>query len=94
MVYNHLMQKKRKKLQFIKVPKHQSHTIAQRLQFAMEIRGYTQNQLAERIFVTRTTINGYCNGHRTPNCDLLRRIAIELNITTDYLLGLNDYIIL
>lgn len=88
------MQKKTKKLQMIKIPKEQSHTIAQRLQFAMQVRGYNQNQLAERIFVTRTTINGYCNGYRTPNCDLLRRIAIELNITTDYLLGLKDYIIL
>uniref|UniRef100_UPI0040564135 helix-turn-helix domain-containing protein n=1 Tax=Agathobacter sp. TaxID=2021311 RepID=UPI0040564135 len=88
------MKKKRKKIQFIKVPKSQADTIAGRLQFAMEIRGYNQSQLAERIFVTRTTINGYCNGHRTPNCDFLRRIAVELDITTDYLLGLNDYIVL
>ena len=88
------MQKKRKKHQVIKVPAHLSNSIAQRLQFAMEVRGYTQYQLAEQIFVTRTTINGYCNGYRTPNCDSLRRIAIELDITTDYLLGLNDYIIL
>ena len=86
------MQKKRKQL--IKVPKHLSDTIAGRLQFAMEVRGYNQAQLAECIFVTRTTINGYCNGYRTPNCDLLKRIAIELDITTDYLLGLNDYITL
>lgn len=88
------MQKETKKLQVIKIPKEQSHTIAQRLQFAMKVRGYSQNELAECIFVTRTTINGYCKGYRTPNCDLLRRIAIELNITTDYLLGLKDYIIL
>ena len=88
------MQKKRKKNQRIKVPPHLSDSISGRLQFAIEVRGYTQNKLAEQIFVTRTTINGYCNGYRTPNCDLLRRIAIELDITTDYLLGLNDYIIL
>ena len=88
------MKKKRKQPQLIKVPKHLSDTIAGRLQIAMEVRGYNQAQLAERIFVTRSTINGYCNGYRTPNCDLLRRIAIELDITTDYLLGLNDYITL
>ena len=86
------MQKKRKQL--IKVPKHLSDTMAGRLQFAMEVRGYNQYQLAEHIFVTRSAVNGYCNGYRTPNCDILRRIAIELDITTDYLLGLNDYIVL
>ena len=88
------MQKKNSKYQIIKVPQHLSHTMAGRLQFAMEIRDYTQNQLAEQVFVTRTTINGYCNGYRTPNCDLLRRIAIALDISTDYLLGLSDYIII
>lgn len=88
------MQKKRKKIQYIKVPIHQSHNIAGRLQFAMKVRGYTQNELAERIFVNRTTINGYCNGYRTPSCNCIRLIAIELNVSTDYLLGLDDYITL
>ena len=88
------MQKKKNKHQVIKVPQHLSDTIAGRLQFAMEVRGYTQSQLAERVFVTRTTITGYCNGYRTPNCNLLRRMAIELDISTDYLLGLSDYITL
>ncbi|MBR4027427.1 MAG: helix-turn-helix transcriptional regulator [Lachnospiraceae bacterium] len=58
----------------------------------MDVRECTQQKLAKQIFVARTTVNGYCTGHRMPSCELLRSIAIELNVTTDYLLGLDDHI--
>ncbi len=47
--------------------------------------GYTKNQLAREIGCGRKTLY---RGDHTPNPLFLARVAVKLNVTTDYLLGI------
>ena len=51
-------------------------------------KGIMQKTLAEHIGVTDNTISYYLSGKRCPDIDKLIEIAKFLNISTDYLLGL------
>lgn len=65
---------------------------AERLNHAMCMRDYNNLKLSQSIYVAPSTISAYRNGTRHPNFDVLRSIALTLNVSTDYLLGLSDYI--
>lgn len=67
-----------------------SDIFRQRLRDAREMRGYKQEKLAERAGVPPTTIAHFEAGTRKPSFDSLRKLAIALEITTDYLLGRVD----
>jgi len=54
------------------------------------MRGYKQEQLAARAKMPATTIAHFEAGTRKPSFDSLRKLAIALEITTDYLLGRVD----
>lgn len=62
---------------------------ADRLKQLREIRGITQDQLAEAIGVTRQSLSRYEYGERTPNATVLHDIAVYFDVTLDYLLGLS-----
>lgn len=47
----------------------------------------TQEELAERVGVSRSALANYESGLREPKGDILVRFAKVFNITTDYLLG-------
>lgn len=49
----------------------------------------TQRQMAERLGVSKSIINYYETGSRTPSIDILIRISTTFHISTDYLLGLD-----
>ena len=65
---------------------------AERLNFAMATRYYSNLMLAEKIYMSPSAISSYRSGHRQPNFEVLRSIALALDVSTDYLLGLSDYI--
>ena len=65
---------------------------SERLNLAMGLRGYNNRRLAEDIFVSPSALSSYRSGHRQPNFDVLRSLAVVLNVSTDFLLGLTDYI--
>lgn len=69
---------------------------AERLRDARErLRGLTQAQLAEKTRLPSTSISHFekPEGTRKPSFDNLRRLAIALDVTTDYLLGrTNDHV--
>lgn len=67
-----------------------SDIFRQRLREAREMRGYKQEQLAERAKMPATTVAHFEAGARKPSFDSLRKLAIALEITTDYLLGRVD----
>ena len=67
-------------------------SFSQRLHFVMTLRGYSVRMLAERIYVSPSTISGYRTGNRLPDCLILSKIAKELQVSTDFLLGLIDYV--
>ena len=64
--------------------------IGQRITTALAMRDKKQKELAAAIGVTDNTISYFCSGSRTPNLQQLIAIAKELDVSTDYLLGLAD----
>ncbi len=49
----------------------------------------TQEQLAERLQVTKSIISAYESQTRFPSLDMLIKLSKTFNVTTDYLLGVN-----
>lgn len=64
--------------------------IGQRINTALVMRDKKQKELAAAIGVTDNTISYFCSGSRTPNFQQLLAIAKELEVSTDFLLGLAD----
>lgn len=50
----------------------------------------TQAQLSQKLGVTKSVISAYETGLRLPSYDILIHIAKIFNVTTDYLLGLEN----
>ncbi|MCM1499342.1 MAG: helix-turn-helix domain-containing protein [Clostridium sp.] len=51
---------------------------------------YTQAQLAQKLDITKSVISAYETGIRLPSYDILIHIAKIFNVSTDYLLGLEN----
>lgn len=49
----------------------------------------SQEQVAKRLNLTKSSISGYENNIITPSIDTIRELAILFNTTSDYLLGLD-----
>lgn len=49
--------------------------------------GYTQQELAEKLGIARSTIGMYETGAREPDFETLELIADFFNVDTDYLIG-------
>ncbi len=58
-----------------------------RLKTARDLRGLSQDQLAERSGLQSSAISHFETGGRKPSFDNLKRLADALGISTDYLLG-------
>jgi transcriptional regulator with XRE-family HTH domain len=58
-----------------------------RLKAARDLRGWSQSELGTRSGLPPSSIAHFESGSRKPSFDTLRRIAIALEVTTDYLLG-------
>ncbi|MBR5679754.1 MAG: helix-turn-helix domain-containing protein, partial [Clostridia bacterium] len=52
-----------------------------------EARGMTQEQLAERVMVTRQAISRWENGETQPNTDTLRLLSKTFDVSINTLLG-------
>ena len=51
----------------------------------------TQKELAEVLKVSHTTIYHWEKGEQQPSLEMLARIALYFQASTDYLLGLKDF---
>ena len=71
-------------------PEKPSKKFPKRLKNARAMRQWNQNELAERAALPASSIAHFEIGSRKPSFDTLRRLAIALNVTTDYLLGRVD----
>lgn len=49
----------------------------------------TQEQLAKRLWVTKSIISAYESGNKYPSLDMLIKLSQTFNVSTDYLLGVN-----
>lgn len=65
-----------------------------RLRKLRKDRKLTQQQLAELIGVKNSVISFYEVGERIPSPDILRKLALALHVTADYLLGIERTAIL
>ena len=63
---------------------------AKRLKFMMKTRSTTNKELANKIGVTEATISRYLKGDRIPRGTEIAAIAKEFDVSSDYLLGLDD----
>ena len=57
---------------------------------ARRAKGWTQQELAERMGTTQQTIQRYEAGSRNIKSSVLARLSEELDVTVTYLLGMND----
>jgi transcriptional regulator with XRE-family HTH domain len=67
-----------------------SEEFKDRLKKARELRELKQNELADRAKLPASSIAHMEAGTRKPSFDNLKRLAIALEVTTDYLLGRVD----
>ncbi|ENK1248063.1 helix-turn-helix transcriptional regulator, partial [Listeria monocytogenes] len=51
----------------------------------------TQDQLASKIGITRDTLANYETGRREPDFTTLKNIASYFEVSTDYLLGKEEF---
>ena len=50
----------------------------------------TQKELAKKLNIAPTTLNGYISNKREPDLETVRKIAISLGVSTDYLLDCQE----
>ena len=65
-------------------------SVGQRIARIRKERGYTQNELAERIGTIQALVSDYERDKLRLNADMAVRFAIALEVTTDELLGLHS----
>ena len=53
-------------------------------------KGLSQQELADKLFVTRQTVSRWESGNRYPDYDVLNRISAELDVSASELLGQNE----
>jgi transcriptional regulator with XRE-family HTH domain len=73
----------------VRLPPNFPKILAYRLRLARDMRGLTQPQLGERIGMAPAQVSHYERGTR-PTVDNLRKLAVALDVTTDWLVGLSN----
>ena len=62
--------------------------VSARIRDIIDDRDMTQKELALRLDIRYTTLNNYLKKYNRVPLEVLRSIAVELNVTTDYLFDL------
>ena len=65
--------------------------MGQRIKTLRKSKSLSQKELAHKIIVSQKTISRYENGLVHHGIDILVQLAIALDTSTDYLLGLADF---
>jgi transcriptional regulator with XRE-family HTH domain len=55
-----------------------------------EKRGYSQQKLADMLYVNQTAVSQWERGLTTPTKDTLKKLCELYSVTADYLLGITD----
>jgi transcriptional regulator with XRE-family HTH domain len=61
-----------------------------RLKEIREARNLSQNQVAYRLKISKSSISGYENNTRYPSLDVLIQLALLFKVSSDYILGLDN----
>lgn len=65
-------------------------TIGKRIKQAMKLKNMKQYELAEKTYITQTTISRYITGERTPDAINLKAICEALDVSADWLLEIRE----
>lgn len=76
----------------LKIPTKEYPNFSDRLKVAMRLRKCSVDELAESCFLTPSAISGYRTGLRSPNIETLRILAMNLDVSSDFLIGLQEEI--
>ena len=61
-------------------------TLGNRITLALEMKGMSQKELANKTRLTEITISRYVNDIRTPNAKSLKSICRALGVSSDWIL--------
>lgn len=64
---------------------------ANQLGFLRRSQQLTQEQLADKLGVTKQSVSNWENGNIMPSVEMLEKIADYFNVSVDYLLGRNVF---
>ena len=67
-----------------------SEIIGKRIKAQREEIGMSQKGLAEKVGISPSAINQFEKGEKKPSSEVLARIARQLGVSTDYLLGASN----
>lgn len=62
-----------------------------RVKSELKEQGKLQKDLCNYLNVKKSTLSEWLNGNNEPRMEYIVKIAIFLDVTTDYLLGLENY---
>lgn len=62
----------------------------ERLRQLRQARGMTQQELAQKLNLTKASVSAYETSGKYPSVEVLRELAVLFNVSADYLLGLTD----
>lgn len=64
--------------------------VGNRIREVRKFKKMSQTILGENVGVGKTTISNYETGYSLPDIETLAKIASTLNVSTDYLVGINN----
>ncbi len=65
--------------------------LGKKIKYLRTVNGLSQSALGKKVGVVQNIIARYENGTARPSLDVLVRLAIVFDTTTDYLVGLVDF---
>jgi transcriptional regulator with XRE-family HTH domain len=63
---------------------------AEKLKALRNLHYMTQQEVAEKIGVTRSAYSNYEQGLRTPDLEVVKKICLLYEISADFLLGIDE----
>ena len=63
----------------------------QRLKEIREEKGLSQRELAKLLNIDKSTVAKYETGERSPDADMIVKLADFFDVSTDFLLGRKEY---
>lgn len=66
----------------------------QRIKTVRTAKGMTQVQLAKILGVTKQSVSNWENDNILPSIEMLKKLSLALSVSADYLLGLDDRLLL
>jgi len=64
--------------------------LGSRLRNLRNKKGLTQEQLADKLLISKSMVSAFETEARTPSSDIVIKLAKYFNVTTDYLYGLDN----